>query len=352
MLMLSYFLGDLAVQMLRALGVLRSLVVHQNLCSSATSADVTIPTLYEIVHMRHHFNLFLLFSAMTLHSAHCIADEPTYVQHENIVYAEPHGIGLLMDVFTPRGDANGLAIIDVMSGAWHSDRGKINDHKRARTFDILCGKGYTVFAIRPGSVTKFSAKEMVDNLNQGILWAKNHADEYKVDPDRMGMMGASAGGHLACLATVTARSQSDAGGADEPNTRVKAVAVFFPPTDFLDFGGKPADVNGESRIGKLVRALAFPNGIEDLSEEQRSQALKQISPARLVTKHLPPFLLIHGDADPDVPLQQSERMVAALRKAGVPAQLIIKPGGAHPWPTIHEEVAILADWFDKQLVEE
>ena len=110
-------------------------------------------------------------------------------------------------------------------------------------------------------------------------------------------------------------------------------------------------IDGENRIGKLVRALAFPNGVENLSMEQRSESLKQISPARLVTKQLPPFLLIHGDADPDVPLQQSERMVAALKQAGVPAQLIIKPGGAHPWPTIHEEVAILADWFDKQLAE-
>jgi acetyl esterase/lipase len=299
--------------------------------------------------MRHILNLFLLFVAMTLQFKNCTADEPTYIQHENIVYAEAHGIGLLMDIFTPRGDSNGLAIIDVMSGAWHSDRGKINDHKRARTFEILCGKGYTVFAIRPGSVTKFSAKEMVDNLNQGILWAKKHAAEYKIDPDRMGMMGASAGGHLACLATVTAASSPEGNGADEASTRVQAVAVFFPPTDFLDFGGKPADADSDNRIGKLVRALAFPNGIENLSEEQRSEALKQISPARLVTKQLPPFLLIHGDADPDVPLQQSEKMVAALIQAGVPAQLIIKPGGAHPWPTIHEEVAILANWFDKQL---
>ncbi len=53
------------------------------------------------------------------------ADELPYVQHENIVYAETDGVGLLMDVFTPKGDANGLGIIDVISGAWHSDRGKI-----------------------------------------------------------------------------------------------------------------------------------------------------------------------------------------------------------------------------------
>ena len=77
--------------------------------------------------------------------------------------------------------------------------------------------------------------------------------------------------------------------------------------------------------------------------------LKQISPAHLVTRQAPPFLLIHGDADPVVPLQQSERMLAALKEAGVPAELIVKKGGGHPWFTIHEEVKVVADWFDKQL---
>jgi acetyl esterase/lipase len=300
-------------------------------------------------------NYRILLSAlfvMTLHIDHCAADEPMYVQHENIVYGEVHGVGLLMDVFTPRGDGNGLGIVDVMSGAWHSDRGKINDHKRAQTFDILCGKGYTVFAVRPGSVTKFSAKEMVDNLNRGIVWVKSRAEEYEIDADRLGLMGASAGGHLACLASVTAESTSDSGGApDGMGTAVQAVAVFFPPTDFVDYGGKPADVGADNRFGKLIRALAFPSGVENLTNAQITEGLTQISPARLVTAQSPPFLLIHGDADPDVPLQQSERMMAALKQAGVPAELIVKRGGAHPWPTIHEEVAVLADWFDDQLTE-
>jgi dipeptidyl aminopeptidase/acylaminoacyl peptidase len=68
-----------------------------------------------------------------------------------------------------------------------------------------------------------------------------------------------------------------------------------------------------------------------------------------VTPTAPPFLLIHGDADPVVPLQQSERMVAALKEKGVSAELIVKRGGGHPWLTIHEEVQILADWFDTRL---
>jgi acetyl esterase/lipase len=280
------------------------------------------------------------------------AQQMPYSQRENVVYGEADGVGLVMDIFTPAREANGLGIIDVISGAWHSDRGKIRDHARAQTFQILCGKGYTVFAVRPGSITKFSAPEMLAHINDGIHWVKEHAEDYKIDRDRLGLMGASAGGHLACLAAVTATD----GKADAPNgdkmadTRVKAVAVFFPITDFLNYNGKPIDARANSDMGRLVRRLAFPQGVADATDSEINQTLRGISPARLVTPQSPPFLLIHGDADPAVPLQQSETMVAALKQANVPAELIVKHGGGHPWLTIHDEVKLLADWFDKQLL--
>jgi acetyl esterase/lipase len=279
------------------------------------------------------------------------AQELTYEQRENVVYAEADGVGLVMDVFTPKGAGSGLGIIDVISGAWHSDRSKIRDHQRAQTFQILCGKGYTVFAIRPGSVTKFSAPEMLSHINDGIRWVKGHADDYKIDPDRLGLMGASAGGHLACLAAVTAGNgnEESKGENESTSTRVKAVAVFFPPTDFLDFSGKAIDARAADGIGERIRQLAFPQGLGEATDAEVAEKLTQISPARLITPHAPPFLLIHGDADTAVPLQQSERMLAALKQAGVSAELIVKKGGGHPWLTIHEEVQVLADWFDKQL---
>jgi acetyl esterase/lipase len=256
-----------------------------------------------------------------------------------------------MDVFAPKGPGNGLGIVDVISGAWHSDRGKIRDHARAQTFQILCKKGYTVFAVRPGSITKFNVFEMLAHLNEGIRWVKGHADRYGVDPNRLGLMGASAGGHLACLAAVTASPEkSETNGKKAVlGTDVKAAAVFFPPTDFLDFGGKPIDARAGDHFGEVVRQLAFPQGLGNESESEVSDKLKQISPARLVTRQAPPFLLIHGDADPVVPLQQSERMRASPKQAGVSAKLIVKHGGGHPWLTLHEEVQVVADWFDSQL---
>jgi len=285
----------------------------------------------------------LLVCGLIATSAHG-ADSP-YVQHEDVVYGQTDGVALVMDIFVPTGPKNGVGIVDVASGAWHSDRNKIRDHKLAQMYDIFSKKGYTVFAVRPGSITKFSAVEMLKNIKTGIRWVKAHAAEYGIDPENLGLTGASAGGHLACLAAVTARDGEKSDGTD-----VKATAIFFPPTDFTMYGTKAVDPKGTDRFGKIVRALAFRDGIDGLSDEEITKRIEAISPAKLVHKQAPPFLIIHGDADPAVPLQQSEVMVAALKNAGVEAKLIVKPGGGHPWLTIHEEVAVLADWFDAHLL--
>ncbi|MBI3838089.1 MAG: prolyl oligopeptidase family serine peptidase [Planctomycetia bacterium] len=284
------------------------------------------------------FVLPLLVTVATL--AHNATADVPYVQTKNVVFAEVDGVGLVMDVFTPTGKSNALGMVDVASGAFYSDRGKINDHMRARVYDIFCGRGYTVFAVRPGSITKFSLAEMADNLKQGVRWVKANAEQYKIDPNRLGITGGSAGGHLASLVAVTA----------DDNTAVKAAGVFFPPTDFLDYRGQKIDAStADGPQLERVKRFVSPGGVGPASGSELVAKLTQISPALLVTSKAPPFLIIHGDADPMVPLQQSEKLLAALKSAGVPAELIIKKGGGHPWPTIHEEVAIMADWFDKQL---
>ncbi len=279
--------------------------------------------------------LLLLFAA-----APALADKSkSYKQTENIVYAETDGVGLVMDVFTPTGPSNGRGIVDVVSGAWYSDRGKLEDHRRAQMFDIFCGRGYTVFAVRPGSKTIFSPAEMAKHVKQGIAWVKEHAGEYQVDPDQLGLCGASAGGHLASLVAVT---------ADKKST-VKAVGVFFPPTNFLNFRGIKVTANAPPERLVVVKKLVFPNGDAPDDPEKLIASLREISPALLAHDKSPPFLIIHGDKDPLVPLDQSEMMQKALSDCGVSCELIVKEGGGHPWPTIHEEVAVIADWFDKQL---
>ena len=150
-----------------------------------------------------------------------------------------------------RDDPNGLCVVDVISGAWHSDAGKLEDHRRAQVFEILCRHGYTVFALRPGSVTKFTATEMRDNVHRGIAWIRQHAPEYEVSPHRLCLMGASAGGHLACLTALTASEAETTSG-------IAAVAVFFPPTDFLNYGGRRVDLRSGEGFGASGPSTRLP----------------------------------------------------------------------------------------------
>lgn len=291
------------------------------------------------------FFKFLIFSfvffSLCVSALHAEV-EISYNQHKNIVYSETDGVGLILDVFVPKGDQNGYGIVDVASGAWHSDRSKIRDHKKAQMYQLMCERGFVVFAVRPGSITKFKGEEMLNNLRKGIVWVKERADDYHIKADKLGIVGASAGGHLASLAALT---------ADE-KTSVAAVAVFFPPTDLVNFlpAGDSNPIRYE-RVKLMTQMLAMGTLTSSKSDAALLKpALKSLSPVYHVTKEAPPFLLIHGDADELVPLEQSKKLQKRLQQENVPVKLIIKPGGGHPWPTIHEEVAVLTDWLVQQLV--
>ncbi len=215
----------------------------------------------------------------------------------------------------------------------------------AQVYTIFCSRGYVVFAVRPGSKTRYTAAEMDRNVKSAIRHVKGHAGEYKIDAARVGLMGGSAGGHLATLAALTPEPGKAAAAdpTDRHDTSVRAVGAFFPPTDFLDWDGDKA-----IRID-VLGPLLFVGGARGHSEDEIKEAAKAISPLHRVDKPTIPFLLIHGDGDNVVPLSQSKRLVEAITKAGGSAELIVKSGGGHPWLTLHQEVKVMADWFDRQL---
>lgn len=274
--------------------------------------------------------------------------QAVYQQTKDVVYGTEHGIGLVMDIFTPTEAApNGRGLVVVASGAWSSSRSKIRDLSLGGVFGVFCSRGYHVFAIRPGSISRFAAADMTAHIEEGIEWIKENASTYGVAPDHLGLFGASAGGHLASLVALTNLAEES-----EIDASVSAVGAFFPPTDFLNYGGQRLHPKGDGNGGQVSRhleGLAFRDGVDGLSEDAIRDATKKVSPAHLARKGAPPFLLIHGDADPLVPLQQSERLLEALKEKDVEASLIVKPGGGHPWPTIRQEVVKMADWFDAKL---
>jgi hypothetical protein len=162
------------------------------------------------------------------------------------------------------------------------------------------------------------------------------------------------------LGTAGAEGNQDAADPiDRVSSRVQAVGCFFPHTDFLNWGKQGNVLSSKTISDRFKPAMDFHEYdrasklfMRVESEERIRAILKRISPITFVNDRSAPTLIIHGDADVVVPMQQSERIIGKLKAAGVPAKLILKAGGRHGWAgwgDIGPELDILADWFDKYL---
>jgi acetyl esterase/lipase len=276
---------------------------------------------------------------------------------EDVVYGHKFGVALTMDVYTPKQNANGAAVVVVMSGGWVSGRDKMMGFYQPFLNEFV-KRGYTTFAVYHGAQPQFTVPDAIADVNRAVRFIRGHAKEYTIDPDRIGISGASAGGHLS-LMQGTAGNKGDPKAKDPVETmssRVQAVACFYPPTDFLNYGAKDQNAFAANGVLASLQAAvdvrefdAKTHKLERLSEEKQREMLKKISPITHVKADTPPTLIIHGDADKLVPIQQAELFVAQLKDAGVIAQLIVKKGAGHGWADQDKEVVLLADWFDKHL---
>jgi acetyl esterase/lipase len=281
-------------------------------------------------------------------------DEPSYSRSEDVIYGRKFGTALTMDVFQPKQNRNGPGLVLVVSGGWFSA------HEAIRPGFVvpLVERGYTVFTVVHGSQPKYTIPEIVADMNRAVRFIRLHAEDYAIDPDRIGICGGSAGGHLS-LMQGTAGDEGDPKAkdpVDRVSSRVQAVACFFPPTDFLNYG-KPGEVALGTGILQGFPApfdfhLPDPKQKKFVPVRDPEQILKigrEISPIYHVTADDPPTLIIHGDADQLVPIQQAESLVAKLQAAGVEAKLVVKPGASHGWPDIVNDYQQIADWFDSHL---
>ncbi|MBI2422408.1 MAG: prolyl oligopeptidase family serine peptidase [Candidatus Hydrogenedentes bacterium] len=271
-----------------------------------------------------------------------------FTQTCNHVYAEAHGFGLVMDIFAPA-SPTGLAIVDVVSGAWHSDRIRLNEHIGLGAIDALCDAGFTVFAVSPGSVVKFTGFDMIEHIHAAIRYIKTHATAFQIRTGSMGILGASAGGHLAALAAL--QPQEALPNARDPflqvNTHMQAMALYFPPTDLLNFDGKRFNIAESS--GMPIGGLLFSEGAHHHTDAEIDEKARALSPVHYVHPRMPPTLLIHGTADTVVPLQQSNLFEARILSAGARVERITREGGGHPWPDVAPENQQMAQWFLRQL---
>ena len=283
------------------------------------------------------------------------ADKTGFTRQEDVIYGRKYGTALTMDVFRPRGRANGSGVVLVVSGGFFSSHDAVNTAFARPLLD----RGYTVFAVVHGSQPRYTIPEIVQDVNRAVRFIRHHAGDYGIDPGRLGVSGASAGGHLS-LMLGTAGTEGDPSAkdpVDRESSRVQAVACFFPPTDFLNYG-KP----GHELIRAIDHAPPFRPAFDYRELDKATNLWVPITdPARLreITRAISPLyqvgpgdaptLIMHGDADQLVPLQQSQLIVDKFKEAGVDTKLVVKPGSGHGWLTMLGDMETFADWFDAHL---
>jgi acetyl esterase/lipase len=287
------------------------------------------------------------------------ADPRPCTRRRDVIYGHKSGVALTMDVFTPKKEPNGAAIVALVSGGWFSDQATIDSVYFTHFLDEPVKRGYTLFAVCHGSQPRFTIPEAIADVNRAVRFIRYNARNFHVDPRRIGVTGGSAGGHLSLMLGVAGDrgNPRSTDAVERTSSRVQAVACFFPPTDFLNYGEKGKIAFAEDGVLANYRTAidvrAFDKRtkrLEHITDKDQFEALcRRVSPSAHVSADAPPTLIIHGDADKLVPIQQAEVMVARLKKAGVPAELIVKKGAGHGWGGMDKDMVAILDWFDKHL---
>lgn len=254
----------------------------------------------------------------------------------NLKYG-PHERNVL-DVYTPKSDKPLPLVVWVHGGGW---QGGSKDSNPAL---FLLANGYAVAGVnyRYSSHAAFPAQ--LHDCKAAVRFLRANAKKYNLDPDHIGVWGASAGGHLVALLGTTGDVKELEGevGTTGVSSRVQAVCDWFGPTDLLRLSPPGAQPNAVTR---LIGG--------DLGEKK--ELAKSADPITHITKDDAPFLIIHGDADKLVPLAQSELLHAALKTGGVPSELLVFSKAGHGDAEFRTQMAAsesrakLTGFFDKHL---
>ena len=301
--------------------------------------------------------LFLLLSAFAFVSL--TAQDTSHFSKTEIIYGRKDGMALTMTMLAPKQHTNGKAIIYVLSGNWVSSERMLEAFPERS--DLYIEAGYTLFGVMVGCQPRYAIPDEVEDLKRAVRFIRYNASMYKIDPDHIGITGSSSGGHLSLMIATSDNvvDQRSKDPVDKTSSRVQAVAVFYPPTDFLNYG-RPNSFSAVSQAGLALMGVA---GAFDFkvwndttrtytqvtSMEKKMEIAKEISPINHVSADDPPVLIIYGNKDLVVPMQQSETIIAKLREAKVTCNYIIKHGGGNGWRNKEVEEKNFVDWFDKYL---
>lgn len=230
----------------------------------------------------------------------------------NIEYGAVNGQKLLLDAHVPAGPGPFPVLLIVHGGGWSGG------DKETDIVPVLApfATNFTWFTINYRLAPTNRWPACFDDLQTAIAWVKQHATQYKGDPDRLALVGYSAGAHLVALAGTLAAA----------DTHVQAIVGFAPPTDIVSDARRRRNLDQWTAMVKLLgRHSLDPDTV---------RLMREISPSEHVTVNLPPFLLVQGDADTTVPYHLTVNFAAKLKANNDPYDFITIPGGQHR----------LADW--------
>ena len=273
----------------------------------------------------------------------------------NVIYGMYSGLALLMDVHYPA-EPNGFGIVYIPTNRFHAplsfeaEPTKQRADRHILAAEPLLEGGYTLFSINYRSAPRFHYPAALEDARRAVRFVRHHAADYGIDPDRIGGFGSGSGGYLASLLGL----QDGDGNPEDPslvereNARVQTVVAYWPTTDF------PALAAGDEGDKSLM--VSFLGATPSRNPQSPEGLLyAQASPISYISADDPPVLLVHGDADPIVPFDQSERLYEALNNAGVPVELIRMPEAGHGAsigtgtnpPEVYFRPTV--EWFDRYL---
>jgi acetyl esterase/lipase len=258
----------------------------------------------------------LLVFAFTAHAG-------SFTSENDVEYGKVNGKPLLLDVMRPvsRVVKPRPAIVFVHGGGWI-----IGDKRGMRAMaETAAREGFVCFNINYrlafGAENNWPAA--LDDSQRAVRWVRANAARYGVDPERMGAVGGSAGGHLVTfLGTTDTLDNSDPALA-RYSSRTQCVVNLFGPTDLTDDLSQKVEAGLASN--DMVRQ--FLGG----TPQQKPDAARAASPLWRVDAKSAPFLIFHGRLDTLVPPDHSERLYAALQKAGVESKLVMFENEGHGW---------------------
>ncbi|HRJ74171.1 MAG TPA: alpha/beta hydrolase [Terrimicrobiaceae bacterium] len=250
------------------------------------------------------------------------APETVTVLHD-VVIGTGGGRPLLAEIAYPKNPTKQPmpAVLWIHGGGWSKGSHKKNNAQ------WLAEQGYFTASIEYRLSGEAVWPAQIEDCKLAVRWLRANAEKYHINPDRIGVWGYSAGGHLvACLGTMGDEARFEGrGGYEGVSSRVQAVVDYSGPVDFTAGSAgiqkniaKPPDYESPGLLG------LFASSFKD-----KPEVWKDGSPILYVKAGAPPFLIVHGDKDEVVPYEQSVKFEAALKKAGVPAELLTVRGGSH-----------------------